>query len=114
MGQGIKVYYFKTQDISGEYTEYASCDIVESFEVDSYRGEDSGAIYSVLETRTVESHNIAPILDHLINNKTIRDLIIESKKMYPYAGELHTSYQAHAIYNYLMSLENVNSMRKED
>ena len=34
--------------------------------------------------------------------------------MYPYAGELHTSYQAHAIYNYLMSLENVNSMRKED
>lgn len=112
MGQGIKVFYFKTQDVSGVETEYAYCDIVESFEVDSYRGEDSGAAYSVLETRTIERYNIASVLDHLINNETIRDLIIESDKMYPYAGSLHTSYQAVAIYNYIMSLENLDKIKE--
>ena len=83
MEEGIKVFYFKTQDISGVDTEYAYCEIVELFEVDSYRGEDSGAAYSVFDTRTIGRYNIASVLDHLINNKTIRDLIIESDDWYP-------------------------------
>lgn len=112
MGEGIKVFYFKTQDISGVDTEYAYCEIVELFEVDSYRGEDSGAAYSVFDTRTIGRYNITSVLDHLINNKTIRDLIIESDKMYPYAGSLHTSHQAAAIYNYIMSLENIDKLKE--
>lgn len=112
MGKGVKVFYWKTQDVSGVDTEYAYCEIVESYEVDSYRGEDSGAFYSVLETRTIERYNIASVLDHLINNKTIRDLIIESSEMYPYAGSLHTSYQASAIYSYIMSLENIDKVKE--
>ncbi len=37
--------------------------------VGSYRGEDSGAIYPILEKRILEMYNIAPLLDEFIDEE---------------------------------------------
>lgn len=76
-----------------------------------YRGEDSGAIYPEYEYNVIEAYRIASLLDHKINGKTIEELIDESNRRYPYAGELHTSEQAFAIFNYVKSLPNVDDYK---
>lgn len=85
--------------------------VIESSVVGHYRGEDSGAIYPEFEYNTIEKYNITPILDHEIDGKTIRDLIALSDRLYPYAGEMHTSVQASSIYRYLNTLDNKDEMK---
>lgn len=85
--------------------------VIEDTIVGHYRGEDSGAIYPEYEFNAVETYNIAPILDHKIDGKTIRDLIALSDRLYPYAGEMHTSEQAASIYKYLNTLDYKDEMK---
>ena len=85
--------------------------VVESYTIGHYRGEDSGAIYPEYEFRDVEMYNLNPIKNCKIRNKTIEELVQESCRQYPYAGEMFTSPQAKEIYSYIETLEDVSNIR---
>lgn len=85
--------------------------VIESEVVGHYRGEDSGAIYPEYEYIVVEQYNLDAIKNHTIGGKTIHELIKESCKLYPYAGEMFTFPQASSIYSYLSSLEKMSELR---
>lgn len=85
--------------------------VVESYTIGHYRGEDSGAIYPEYEFRDIETYNLNPIQECKIRNKTIEELVKESCRQYPYAGEMFTSPQAREIYSYIETLENVSDIR---
>lgn len=85
--------------------------VVESYTIGHYRGEDSGAIYPESEFRDIETYNLNPIKECKIMNKTIEELVKESCRQYPYAGEMFTSPQAREIYSYIETLENVSDIR---
>ena len=85
-------------------------EIVESYVVGHYRGEDSGAIYPEFEYRAIKRYNLDSIKDHLIGSKTIEQLINESCREYPYAGEMFTSPQAWKIYYYIQTLPQLEKL----
>lgn len=85
--------------------------VMECYSVGYYRGEDSGARYPEYEFSPVEWYDLYPILNKEINGKTIKELVNESIKLYPYAGEMFTTPQAEKIYSYLKTLDNISKVK---
>lgn len=85
--------------------------VMECYTVGSYRGEDSGARYPEYEFSPVEWYDLYPILNNEINGRTIQELVNESIKLYPYAGEMFTTPQAEIIYTYIKNLDEISKLK---
>lgn len=85
--------------------------VMECYTVGYYRGEDSGARYPEYEFAPVEWYNLYPILNKEINGKTIEELVNESIRLYPNAGEMFTTPQAQKIYTYIKNLDEIEKLK---
>lgn len=85
--------------------------VMDCYTVGYYRGEDSGARYPEYEFAPVEWYDLYPILNNEINGQTILELVNESIKLYPFAGEMFTTPQAKIIYAYIKTLDEISKLK---